>query len=166
MSDFLSSQPVNSASFAQLQSKSEEMLNRANALARGGRPSNTSQKDKIDEVAKGFESTFLGLLMKEMRKTINKANFLEGNSSAMRMYEEMMDERLVEGLSDQNVLGVGKMVKEQLKELTENVYDTNSKEFRQRVAEASRKFAAQQNAAPAVKEANSATGKLEKRKDD
>lgn len=54
-----------------------------------------------------FETMFVLMMLKEMRKTMNGSSMTE-KSHATKMYEEMMDEAMAEQMAASNQLGIAK----------------------------------------------------------
>ncbi len=78
------------------------------------------QKDKIQAVAKQFESMMLNLMLKSMRQ-VNQV-FSEGNplhSHATRFYEDMLDQQLSLTLTQGDGLGFATMLARQLNRVEE-----------------------------------------------
>jgi peptidoglycan hydrolase FlgJ len=67
------------------------------------------------KVSQSFESIFLRMIFKEMRNSVQKSAVM-GNSRAMEFFETMRDDQLSEHLASSNLLGIGKMVYDKLKE--------------------------------------------------
>ncbi|MDP6354939.1 MAG: rod-binding protein [Planctomycetota bacterium] len=120
------------AQASNLQSKVDDAINRANSIT-GGQQKNRTEED-IDEVAKGFEGVFFRMMLKEMKKTVEKVGFMGEDSSASQMYEDMMDDHLADAMGEEG-LGIGKMVKDFLKEQALTTFDPNSPEIQQKLAE-------------------------------
>jgi flagellar protein FlgJ len=114
------------AQVSNLQSKVDSALERA-----GGKK---KTEEEIDEVAKGFESIFMRLMLKEMKKTVEKTGFMGEDSSASQMYEDMMDDHLAEALGEEG-LGIGQMVKDFLHEQARTSFDPYSPEIQQKLTE-------------------------------
>ena len=70
------------AQASNLQSKVDDAINRANSIT-GGQQKNRTDEE-IEEVAKGFEGIFFSLMLKEMKKTVDKAGFM-GVAAAERV---------------------------------------------------------------------------------
>ena len=70
---------------------------------------------QLKQVSQSFESIFLRMIFKEMRNSVQKSGIM-GNSRAMEFFETMRDDQLSEHLASSNLLGIGKMVYEKLKE--------------------------------------------------
>lgn len=73
---------------------------------------------ELKSVAQNFESIFMQMLMKEMRNSVQKSN-LFGNSRGMEFFESMYDEQLTQKLASSGGLGLGHMVYERLKQVTQ-----------------------------------------------
>ena len=65
-------------------------------------------EEKMEEVARDFESIFINKLFETMRKAIPKSGLLESNS--MDMYQSMMDQEMAKELSKRKGMGMGEMV--------------------------------------------------------
>ena len=66
-----------------------------------------SEKD-MEKVARDFESVFVNKLLESMRKAVPKSGLLD--SSALDMYQSMMDQEMAKDLSKQKGMGMGEMV--------------------------------------------------------
>lgn len=66
---------------------------------------------KLQEVAQGMEEQFANLLIQEMRKSIDKT---EEGSSAMKIYESMLDQEYSRILAEQGQLGLSDVIVKQL----------------------------------------------------
>ena len=73
---------------------------------------------ELKSVAQNFESVFMQMLMKEMRNSVQKSN-LFGNSRGMEFFESMYDEQLTQKLASAGGIGLGHMIYEKLKQVTE-----------------------------------------------
>lgn len=69
-----------------------------------------------DEATKGvaqqFESLFLNLMLKEMRKTVNRSGLL--GSDAMETYEQMFDQQIALGMSKAGGIGLAPFIEQQI----------------------------------------------------
>ena len=81
-----------------------------------------SEKDdaKLKEACQGFESLFLNMMLKEMRKTIPESEI--GSSYAMNMYQEMLDEEIAENASKGQGIGIADAMYRQLSGKLNNTY--------------------------------------------
>ncbi len=81
-----------------------------------------SEKDdaKLKEACQGFESLFLNMMLKEMRKTVPKNE--TSNSYAMGMYQEMLDEEIAENASKGKGIGIADAMYRQLSNKLKNTY--------------------------------------------
>ena len=85
-------------------------------------------KEGISKAAKGFESLFVYMMLKEMRKTVPK-NSLLGNSFGMDVYLSMLDEKIANriaqsgkfGLSDMLIRHLEKKYKDKDEAVTDNL---------------------------------------------
>ena len=81
-----------------------------------GLPSHSEAE--LKEVSKNFESIFMGMVMKEMRNSVQKSD-LFGNSQGMEFFQSMYDEQLTRQLASSGGMGIGHMVYERLKQITQ-----------------------------------------------
>ena len=73
-----------------------------------------SEKD-MEKVARDFESVFVNKLFESMRKGVPKSELLD--SSAMKMYQSMMDQEMAKNMSERKGMGLGEMVYKDLSRL-------------------------------------------------
>ena len=73
-----------------------------------------SEKD-MEKVARDFESVFVNKLLESMRKAVPKSGLLD--SSALDMYQSMMDQEMAKNMSEQKGMGIGEMVYQDLSRL-------------------------------------------------
>ena len=100
--DSIKSAQIQNTLFDQLTDKNLERLRRNSEFGKG-----VSQK-KMEKVARDFESVFINKLFESMRKGIPKSGLLD--SSAMDMYQSMLDQEMAKELSKQKGMGMGEMV--------------------------------------------------------
>lgn len=63
-------------------------------------------------VAQQFESLFLNIMLKEMRKTVNRSGLL--GSDAMEAYEQMFDQQIALSMSNAGGIGLAPFIEQQL----------------------------------------------------
>ena len=73
-----------------------------------------SEKE-MENVARDFESVFVNKLLESMRKAIPKSGLLD--SSALDMYQSMMDQEMAKNMSERKGMGLGEMVYKDLSRL-------------------------------------------------
>ena len=73
----------------------------------GHRPSEAQSS-----VAEQFESLFINMMLKEMRKTVSRSDLL--GSEAMESYEQMFDQQIALGMSRAGGIGLAPFIEEQL----------------------------------------------------
>lgn len=78
-------------------------------------------KAKLKEVCNDFESIMLNIVYKEMRATVPE-NSLTENSSSMKMYKTMYDEKLMESVTKGNGIGLSKILYNQMVKNIDNLY--------------------------------------------
>ena len=62
----------------------------------------------MEKVARDFESVFVNKLFESMRKGVPKSGLLD--SSAMKMYQSLMDQEMAKLMSEHKGMGIGEMV--------------------------------------------------------
>lgn len=67
-----------------------------------------ARKEKLKKATQGFESVFVGLMLKQMRKSLDGGKSALGNSSESKLYKEMMDEALAGRISEGGSFGLAK----------------------------------------------------------
>ena len=81
--------------------------------------------NRPDEATKGvaqqFESLFLNMMLKEMRKTVNRSGLL--GSEAMETYEQMFDQQVALGMSRAGGIGLAPFIEQQLSKRAESTAD-------------------------------------------
>lgn len=75
--------------------------------------SEESKLKKLKEACDGFESIFMGKLMKDMRKTIPENDFL--HSKEEKMYLSMFDNEIAKKMASAGGMGIGNMLFTHLK---------------------------------------------------
>ena len=73
-----------------------------------------SEKD-MEKVARDFESVFVNKLLESMRKAVPKSGLLD--SSALDMYQSLMDQEMAKNMSERKGMGLGEMVYKDLSRL-------------------------------------------------
>lgn len=69
---------------------------------------------KLKKACEGFESMFMNMMYKEMRKTVPKSGFW-GNSNAEDLWQDMMDSEMVDQMAKSGGIGLADMLYNQLK---------------------------------------------------
>ncbi len=100
--DAIKSAQIQNTLFNQLSDKNLQRLRGQSEFGKGA-----SQKE-MEKVARDFESIFINKLFESMRKAIPKSDLLD--SSAMDMYQTMMDQEMAKEMSKQKGMGMGEMV--------------------------------------------------------
>ncbi len=100
--DAIKSAQIQNTLFNQLTDKNLQRLRGQSEFGKGA-----SQKE-MEKVARDFESVFINKLFESMRKAIPKSDLLD--SSAMDMYQTMLDQEMAKELSTQKGMGIGEMV--------------------------------------------------------
>ena len=99
--DAIKSAQIQNTLFNQLTDKNLQRLRGQSEFGKGA-----SQKE-MEKVARDFESVFINKLFESMRKAIPKSDLLD--SSAMDMYQTMMDQEMAKEMSKQKGMGMGEM---------------------------------------------------------
>ncbi|HIE80551.1 MAG TPA: hypothetical protein EYQ03_07980 [Nitrospinaceae bacterium] len=100
--DAIKSAQIQNTLFNQLTDKNLQRLRGQSEFGKGA-----SQKE-MEKVARDFESIFINKLFESMRKAIPKSDLLD--SSAMDMYQTMLDQEMAKEMSKQKGMGMGEMV--------------------------------------------------------
>lgn len=88
----------------------------------------TEKDDKaLKEACEGFESIFLNMMMKEMRKTVDKSGLMS-DSFATGTFEEMLDEEVSKAASKGKGIGIADAMYKQLSAQLKNTYKVNNEE--------------------------------------
>ena len=77
----------------------------------------TYSSAELKKVSQNFESIFMRMMFKEMRDSVQKSD-LFGDSRAMGFFQSMSDDQLSDTLSGAGGIGLGKMIYEQLQQVT------------------------------------------------
>ena len=77
--------------------------------------------DATKGVAQQFESLFLNLMLKEMRKSVARSDLL--GSEAMETYEQMFDQQIALGMSKAGGIGLAPFIEQQLNKHAESTVD-------------------------------------------
>ena len=64
------------------------------------------QKTRITKATQDFESVFIGMMLKQMRKSMAGDNALFGKSSEAKVYQDMMDDTLASTMSKSGTFGL------------------------------------------------------------
>ena len=82
-----------------------------------------TEKDdaKLKETCKEFESLFINMMMKEMRKTVPESELLS-SSFATDTYQEMLDEEISKAASKGNGIGIADAMYRQISAKLKNTY--------------------------------------------
>ena len=100
--DSIKSAQIQNTLLSQLTDKNLERLRSKSEFGKG------ASKKEMEKVARDFESVFINKLFESMRKGIPKSGLLD--SSAMDMYQSMLDQEMAKELSKQKGMGMGEMV--------------------------------------------------------
>lgn len=88
-----------------------------------------TEKDdaKLKETCQEFESLFINMMMKEMRKTVPESELLS-SSFATDTYQEMLDEEISKSASKGNGIGIADAMYKQISAKLKNTYKVNDGE--------------------------------------
>ena len=90
----------------------EKKLERMRSQSKFGQ---VDSEKEMEKVARDFESVFVNKLLESMRKAIPKSGLLD--SSALDMYQSMMDQEMAKNMSERKGMGLGEMVYKDLSRL-------------------------------------------------
>ena len=77
----------------------------------------TYSSAELKKVSQNFESIFMRMMFKEMRDSVQKSD-LFGDSKTMGFFQSMSDDQLSDTLSAAGGIGLGKMIYQQLQQVT------------------------------------------------
>lgn len=79
--------------------------------ADAGAASEAAQRhEKLKKACEEFESIFIGMMLKQMRKSMTGSNALFGNSSEAKLYQGMMDDATASQMSKAGGLGLSELL--------------------------------------------------------
>ena len=107
--DLIKSTQTQNTLFNQL---TEKNLERMRGQSKFGQ---VDSEKEMEKVARDFESVFVNKLLESMRKAIPKSGLLD--SSALDMYQSMMDQEMAKNMSERKGMGLGEMVYKDLSRL-------------------------------------------------
>ena len=107
--DLIKSTKTQNTLFNQL---TEKNLERMRGQSKFGQ---VDSEKEMEKVARDFESVFVNKLLESMRKAIPKSGLLD--SSALDMYQSMMDQEMAKNMSERKGMGLGEMVYKDLSRL-------------------------------------------------
>lgn len=107
--DLIKSTQTQNTLFSQL---TEKNLERMRGQSKFGQ---VDSEKEMEKVARDFESVFVNKLLESMRKAIPKSGLLD--SSALDMYQSMMDQEMAKNMSERKGMGLGEMVYKDLSRL-------------------------------------------------
>lgn len=70
----------------------------------------TRQKDRLTKATQEFESVFVGLILKQMRKSPTQDQGLFGASHEAKLYQDMMDDTTASQIGKAGSFGLAKML--------------------------------------------------------
>jgi len=83
-------------------------------------------KEKLKEACKDFEGIFLGMMFKQMKRTVPESELFP-KSYAREIFEEMLDEELVNNAKGTG-LGIADVLYKQLSANLDKIYNVSRKE--------------------------------------
>ena len=107
--DLIKTVEIQNTLFSQLTEKNLERMRSQSKFGQVG-----SEKE-MEKVARDFESVFVNKLFESMRKGVPKSGLLD--SSAMKMYQSMMDQEMAKLMSVRKGMGIGEMVYKDLSQI-------------------------------------------------
>ena len=107
--DLIKSTKTQNTLFNQL---TEKNLERMRSQSKFGQ---VDSEKEMEKVARDFESVFVNKLLESMRKAIPKSGLLD--SSALDMYQSMMDQEMAKNMSERKGMGLGEMIYKDLSRL-------------------------------------------------
>ena len=89
-------------------------------------------RDKLKKSCADFEAVFIQQLLKSMRQTVMKSDFM-GNGTGKDIYESLVDQELSQSLSKRGGLGLGKMIYDRMIQQEERNKPTPSETDKARI---------------------------------
>lgn len=68
------------------------------------------KSDKLQKTTQDFEAVFIGMMLKQMRKSVAGQNALFGSSSEAKIYQDMMDDATAQRMSKTGTFGLSKVL--------------------------------------------------------
>lgn len=75
---------------------------------------NSGQDDELKEACTEFESYFLNMMFKSMRKIVVSNGGIFGKSNAEKIFQDMLDEQMTDKMAKQGGIGLANMMYKQL----------------------------------------------------
>jgi Rod binding domain-containing protein len=98
---------------AQAARKEAQVQQAAAGLKGAGASKDPKEMAKLRKVSQDFESLFLAYMMKTLKESSLKADFL-GQSQGEKIFTEMKDEELAKGMATAGGIGLAKLLEQQL----------------------------------------------------
>lgn len=92
-----------------------------NSLASLKAKADRRPEDASRDTAQQFESLFLNLMLREMRKSVSRSELL--GSDAMETYEQMFDQQVALGMARAGGIGLAPVIQQQLENRVESTLD-------------------------------------------
>ncbi|MCK5684879.1 rod-binding protein [bacterium] len=73
----------------------------------------TDERKRLEEVAKQFEAIVINMMMKAMRKTVQKGKLIDGGMGE-DIFEGMLDEQYSKSISENSGFGLARILVDQL----------------------------------------------------
>ena len=70
----------------------------------------TRERERLKKATQDFEAVFVGIMLKQMRKSMTGGNALFGNSSDSKLYQDMMDDATAQQLSKTGSFGLARVL--------------------------------------------------------
>lgn len=84
------------------------------AQSSGVNESRDQRKAKLKKATQEFESVFIGMMFKQVRKGMEGGNPLFGKSQESKLYQEMMDDTMTHRIAETGNFGIGKSLYKRL----------------------------------------------------
>ena len=78
-------------------------------------PEQQQALSRLHEAAKAFEGVFMGMLMREMRKTAPSDGIFGRASASEQTFSEMLDQQRADQIADSGSLGVARIIERELR---------------------------------------------------
>ncbi len=82
----------------------------AETASKTGPAQETPQQARLKKATQEFEAVFIGMMLKQMRKSMTGGNALFGNSHEAKLYQDMMDDATASQMSRTGSFGLARVL--------------------------------------------------------
>lgn len=77
-------------------------------------PEAARQREKLKKATQEFEAVFIGMMLKQMRKSLTGGGALFGSSNESKLYQDMLDDSVAQRMSQTGDFGLAKKLEESM----------------------------------------------------